>query len=98
MIKLTQLIKELGINAPKLVTVKQAYDYLMQNIVYNYNEFSGQSEGWKEYVQLIKPYNEKYNIKSKGLYLYRKLSKSELNTLYNNMRKLVQKYVGNEIL
>ncbi len=98
MIKLTNILNELSINNP-LVTAEKVHQYFRNNIIRNDVEFELDSEGWKEYKQIYQLYLEKYDISDWiGLGNFEDLSQQDLNKLYNEMRKLVKKYVGKEVL
>ncbi len=98
MIKLTNILNELEINNP-LVTAEKTKQYYIDNIVKNDIEFGINSKGWKEYKQIHQLYLEKYDISDWiGLGNFEDLSQQDLNKLYNEMRKLVKKHVGKEIL
>ena len=99
MIKLTNILNELEIAKPD-ITPKKAYKYYIDNIWDNNNEFEGNSQSWEDYIQLCQPYCKKYNIPwiIAGLDDFKKLSQSELNTFYKQMRLLVRKYGAKEIL
>ena len=85
MIKLTQLIQELGIN--KGVTVKDVVSY------YFYNMSPGNDNKWNEYRKICEPYCEKYDIGNYiGLYDFKKLSQQDLNKIYSQMKAIVQKH------
>ncbi len=99
MIKLTDILNELEINNPR-VTVEKAKQYFSDNILYNDIEFNGNGKGWKGYIQICKPYCKKYGFMCDliGLNTLEKLSQQDLDKFYNEMRKLVQKYGGKEVL
>jgi hypothetical protein len=61
MIKLTQLISELGINNPNK-TAEEVEKYYRENIYHNDNEFNVDGNGWKKYKEICKPYMEKYGM------------------------------------
>ncbi len=100
MIKLTNILNELEINNPRQITVEKAKQYFIDNIYNNGIEFGGSSNGWKEYLQICKPYREKYNLDNwiHLLHEFKKLSQPDLIKLFNEMRRIVKKYVGKEIL
>jgi len=87
------VLAELEIDNPNK-TAEEVYDYFIQNIWDNYNEFGVSTKGWEGYVKI----RNKYNISNpKYKYDYQKLSQSDLNKLYNEMKQLVKKYATNNI-
>lgn len=98
MIKLINILSELQINTPG-ITLEKVQDYYKKNILNNNKKFYT-SKGWIEYKQLCKPYCEKYDLKDGyiSFYGFKKLSKSDLIKFYNQMRALVHKHVGTEML
>ena len=99
MIKLTDILNEPEINNPN-ITPENAYKYYIDNIRDNHNEFHINNQGWKDYKQLCEPYCKKYDIfwYVSELDQFKKLSQSDLNTFYKQIRSLVRKYIGKEIL
>jgi hypothetical protein len=94
MIKLTQLISELGINNPNK-TAEEVEKYYRENIYHNDNEFNVDGNGWKKYKEICKPYMEKYGmnywLSTDSFY---QLSQSDLNQFYKEMKRIVQKYAN----
>ena len=99
MIKLTNILNELEINNPN-ITPEKAHTYFVYNILNNNNELHSYSQGWKDYIQLCEPYCKKYDIflVISQLDEFKQLSQSDLNTFYKQIRSLVRKYIGKEIL
>ena len=99
MIKLINILNELEIANPN-ITPEKAHTYFVYNILNNNNEFHSYSQGWKDYKQLCQPYCKKYGISGVIAWLnnFKKLSQSDLNTLYKQTRLLVRKYVAKERL
>ena len=99
MIKLTDILNELEINNPN-ITPEKAHKYYNDNIDANYVEFGVNKQGWEDYKQLCQPYCKKYDINKYIVWLneFKKLSQSDLNTFYKQMRSLVRKYIGKIIL
>jgi len=93
MIKLIDILNELGINNPNK-TAEEVEKYYKENIYHNNNEFSGDSKGWQEYGEICKPYCEKYDIYGwiGSFSEFQKLSQQDLNKLYRDLKQLVQKY------
>ena len=91
MIKLSELIV-----SQQGITPEKVLDYFWDNILLNNIEFEGSSIGWEEYIEICK----KYDISDYFMhdYEFKKLSQSELNKFYRDMRALVRKRVGKEIL
>ncbi len=100
MIKLTDILNELEINNPRQITVEKAKQYFIDNIYNNGIEFNINGNGWKEYKQICKPYCEKYKIINwmGSVSTFKKLSQPDLDKFYNEMRQLVKKYVGKDVL
>ena len=95
MIKLTQLISELGINNPH-PTAEEVCNYY-NNIFLDSINFNLNSKGWKEYREICKPYIENNsNIEGRhvGYGDFEYLPQSDLNKLYREMRQLVRKYTN----
>jgi len=94
MIKLTQLISELGVTNPN-PTAEYVKDYYIFNIGHNNNEFGTNGNGWKEYKEICQPYLEKYGIR-KWLSIddFEQLSQPDLNKFYRKLKQLVQKYAN----
>ncbi len=93
-----EVLNELSINNP-LVTAEKAEQYYWDNIFKNDIEFSGSSNGWHEYRQICQPYCKKYDLGGwvgRGNFKY--LSQQELIKFYNDVRQLVKKRVGKEVL
>jgi len=97
MIKLTQLINELGINNPN-VTAEEVNIYYVKNI-YNGHAFSlnlfnqnNEDDCWKEYVRICQPYLKKYGmnywLSTDNFY---QLSQSDLNQFYKEMKRIVHR-------
>ncbi len=98
MIKLIDILNELSINNPR-INAEKVEQYCNDNILYNDIEFEDDSKGWYEYKQICQPYCKKYGIAGwvgRGNFKY--LSQQELIRLFNEMRQLVKKHVGKEIL
>ena len=96
MIKLSDILNELSVNNPAILSHKKVWKYYENNIAHNHFEFGDPSEGWEEYKELKKSFNNDEDITTDGL--LEKLSQQDLNRFYNEMRKLVRKHVGKEIL
>ena len=98
-IKLTQLLNELEINNPN-PTPEEVYNYYINNILYNDNEFGAGTKGWDEYESIKYNYSQKYKW-LEGLVIYnynlKKLSQSDLNKFYRELKQLVKKYATNNI-
>lgn len=89
MIKLTNILNELSVNNP-VVTPEKVFNYYVSDIYNNINY----SLIIEDYAVLCKPYCEKYDILVliSDIREFERLSQSDLNSLYNKMRQLVQKY------
>ena len=96
MIKLSDILNELSVNNPAILSHKKVWKYYENNIAHNHFEFGDPSEGWEEYKELKKSFNNGRSISI--IILIHNLSQQDLNRFYNEMRKLVRKYVGKEIL
>lgn len=95
MIKLSELIVK------PYITPERAKKYYRDNIWDNNSIFGVGQEGWNEFMEICKSYYIKYNFDYYHIHYiheFEKLSQSELNKLYQDMRTLVRKYVGKEIL
>lgn len=99
-IKLTNILNELQVT-PQGITPEKVKQYFEYNLDLNNNEFDPHSKGWKEYWEIKKQYIIKYNLKidiTSTFELIDILSKPDLFKFYNEMRALVRKHVGKEIL
>lgn len=91
-----EILNELSVNNPANITPEKAHDYYNNNLALELTS----SKIWQEYKKLCQPYCEKYNIFQFIGFLieFKKLSQSELNSFYNQMRQIVRKHAGKEIL
>lgn len=94
MIKLTQLLSELDINNPN-ITVNEVWEY-MYSYIYGNSKIHWGDEFWKPiWIKYAKKY--RINDGSLGPIYFKKLSQSDLNKLYNEMKQLVKKHNINEL-
>ena len=94
-----EILNELNVNNPANATPEKVWRYYMDNIWHNWEEFNTINPGWKEFWNLRDSFNndDDEDIDTLSL-IHDKLSQQDLNSFYKEMRKIVKKYVGKEIL
>jgi hypothetical protein len=84
MIKLLNILNELGVNNPNK-TAEEVYDYWNKHLLYN--DSTNDRLMWGEWMKI----RSNYGTHMSSLPEFQKLSQSDLNKIYKEMKQLVQK-------